>query len=320
MTRITILIVAVLAFAATLPAVPAQAQRDRVFVASYGSDSNPCTFGSPCKTFQNAVNVVAQGGEVTAIDSAGFGTFTISHAVTITSPNGVEAGIAAPTSGGYAIYINAGPSDIVRLNGLTVDGDGVSSTEGIYFFSGGGLNIQNCVIRNLSTGILFAPNASSQLSSQLLVSNTLVSDNIDGIFILDNGAGTGPVTGVLDHVTMANNTGQGLTVQNNNDPSLTLAVTVAGSVSANNGYGIEAYALSGPATIMVRNSTIANNVTDGLLAQAFGAHIWVTRSTITGNGTGLIAEGIGATVTSFGDNNIVGNGTNGTPSTTMGYQ
>src|SRR5215472_14476239 len=38
---------------------------------SYGDDANPCTFGSPCKTFQQAVNVVAAGGEVTAI-SAGF--------------------------------------------------------------------------------------------------------------------------------------------------------------------------------------------------------------------------------------------------------
>jgi hypothetical protein len=40
----------------------------RVFVASYGNDSNPCTFLSPCKTFQQAVNVVNAGGEVTAID------------------------------------------------------------------------------------------------------------------------------------------------------------------------------------------------------------------------------------------------------------
>jgi len=41
--------------------------RARVFVASYGNDANPCTFGSPCKTFQQAVNVVDTGGEVTAI-------------------------------------------------------------------------------------------------------------------------------------------------------------------------------------------------------------------------------------------------------------
>jgi hypothetical protein len=86
------------AFTCTLATAPAHA-RGRVFVASYGNDSNPCTFGSPCKTFQNAVNAVDAGGEVTAIDSAGFGPINITKAVTITSPDGVEAGIV-PTPGG----------------------------------------------------------------------------------------------------------------------------------------------------------------------------------------------------------------------------
>src|SRR5271169_5577772 len=105
MTRIAIVIAAALAFAATLSVVPAHAAaRDRVFVASYGDDSNPCTFGSPCKTFKQAVSVVAVNGEVTAIDSAGFGPVTITQSVTITSPNGVEAGIVA-ASGGNAITI-----------------------------------------------------------------------------------------------------------------------------------------------------------------------------------------------------------------------
>jgi len=97
------------ALACSLFTVSAYA-RARTFVASYGNDSNPCTFGSPCKTFQQAVNVVDPGGEVTAIDSAGFGPILITKAVSITSPNGVEAGIV-PVSGGNSITINAGPFD-----------------------------------------------------------------------------------------------------------------------------------------------------------------------------------------------------------------
>jgi hypothetical protein len=80
------------ALACTIVSTAAHA-RARVFVASYGDDADPCTFGSPCKTFQNAVNVVDPGGEVTAIDSAGFGPISISKSVTITSPSGVKAGI-----------------------------------------------------------------------------------------------------------------------------------------------------------------------------------------------------------------------------------
>ena len=86
------------AFACSLATTPANA-RARVFVASYGNDANPCTFGSPCKTLQVAVNAVDAGGEVTAIDSAGFGPINITKAVTITSPDGVEAGIVPPVNG-----------------------------------------------------------------------------------------------------------------------------------------------------------------------------------------------------------------------------
>src|SRR6516225_9884271 len=127
------------ALTCSLFSVPAQAQRARVFVASYGNDNNPCTFGSPCKTFQQAVNVVDPGGEITAIDSAGFGPISINKAVSITSPNGVEAGIV-PISGGNAITIGAGPNDAVELYGLTVDGSGVGNN-GIVFTSGAKLTI-----------------------------------------------------------------------------------------------------------------------------------------------------------------------------------
>ena len=74
---------------------PAHA-RARTFVASYGNDANPCTFGSPCKTFQVAVNTVDAGGEVTAIDSAGFGPLIIDKAVTITSPQESRRALCRP--------------------------------------------------------------------------------------------------------------------------------------------------------------------------------------------------------------------------------
>src|SRR5215831_9582132 len=108
------------ALACSLYAAPAHA-RARVFVASYGNDTNPCTFGSPCKTFQQAINVVDAGGEVTAIDSAGFGPISIdSKTITITSPPGVEAGIAAPAPGAAAITINS-QGETYTLSGLTLD-------------------------------------------------------------------------------------------------------------------------------------------------------------------------------------------------------
>src|SRR6516225_5596824 len=142
------------ALACSLGTAPANA-RARVFVASYGNDANPCTFGSPCKTFQAAVNAVDAGGEVTAIDSAGFGPINITKAVTITSPDGVEAGIVA-TAGGNAISISAGASDAVVLRGLTVDGAGVAFN-GIVFISGGSLTVINCTLQNFLFNPAFNP-------------------------------------------------------------------------------------------------------------------------------------------------------------------
>jgi hypothetical protein len=288
------------------PAAPALAQRARVFVASYGSDTNPCTFGSPCKTFQNAVNVVATGGEVTAIDSAGFGPININHAVTITSPNGVEAGVAAPAAGDAAITVNAPPTDLISLNGLTLDGDGVPNTSGIVFNNGGRLEIKNTVIRNFGIyGINFASTANT--ASQLSVSNTLIADTSNGPGISISETASGPVTGVLKRVTMINSNASGLSVQTAAS-SAVIAVTVTDSTISNNDTGIFCSTSpgGGKASVMVRNSTIANNSGDGVLATGTNAAIRLARSTISENATGWAVSGSG-TVATFGDNNIIGN-------------
>ena len=158
------------AFACSLATAPANA-RARVFVASYGNDANSCTFGSPCKTFKQAVNVVDAGGEVTAIDSAGFGPININKSVTITSPPGIEAGIV-PT-GNSAITIAPGSTATVILRGLTIDGTGTSANYGINFESAGGaLEIFNCTVRNFSSGGIIV---TMSAATSLLTSNTVVS-------------------------------------------------------------------------------------------------------------------------------------------------
>jgi hypothetical protein len=67
----------------SLPTAPAQAQSPRTFVSAAGNDSNPCSFTAPCRHFQAAVNVTSAGGEVDALDPAGYGPITISQAITI---------------------------------------------------------------------------------------------------------------------------------------------------------------------------------------------------------------------------------------------
>jgi hypothetical protein len=268
-------------FSCALFAAPAQAQRDRVFVASYGSDSNPCTFGSPCKTFQNAYNVVAVGGEVTAIDSAGFGPLAITTSVTITSPDGVEAGIAA-AAGDTAIAISAGSTDVVVLHGLTLDGTNAAA-DGISF-NGGSLVVEKCVIRNMTAnGIDFAP---IQTTASLAVSESSFINNGTGINIEPKTTGMATVS--IDRSGLYANQNFGLYVVGV-DGSGTVDVGMTDSVVANTNGG------NAVAGIYV-TSGLANTVTDlslthvlaegniiGFYASGSHASIYLGQSTATGN-------------------------------------
>jgi Right handed beta helix region len=314
MTR-TILMAAALVLAVTLPAVPASAQANRTFVSAAGSDSNNCTsVTTPCRHFANAYAVTAPNGEIDVLDPANYG------ALTVTGPVSIEghgwASISA-VSGSAAITINANAGDKINIIGVVLDGIAITGTTGIQFNSGGTLTVRDSVIRNFGAdGIDLSASAST--SSQIFVSNTSVSDNGgQGIFInpgLNFQSGTA-TTGVLDHVQMENNGGNGLKAQSFAQP---VNMAVSDSVIANNGSNGVFINSTGVGTlqIMVRNSTITNNNT-ALNATGIGfAFIFVTRSTIFNNGSAYS----GNVVESYADNNIDANGTNNsTPGTALPY-
>jgi len=310
------LTVLVTGLACSLFTASAQA-RARVFVASYGNDGNPCTFGSPCKTFQQAVNVVDVGGEVTAIDSAGFGPINITKSVTITSPAGVEAGIAAPAPGAAAITINTASSNqIVTLSGLTLDGANVTNSTGISF-SGhtGNLTVRDCVIRNFGQdGIDFFPDGGGVLS----VSNTVVSDNGDaGIAYFPSGVISSVAFGsvTLNRVEMRNNSKYGFFVWGAHitpaSPGIT--ATVFESTASGGQYGFYALTDHSHAGVLIQLfHSVATGASTGLRAEGgenmiggFGV-ITAANSMVVANISAYEAVS-GGSVESFGDNYLTGN-------------
>ena len=295
--------------ACSLATTPANA-RARVFVASYGNDSNPCTFGSPCKTFQQAITVVDAGGEVTAIDSAGFGPISITKAVTITSPDGVEAGIV-PTAGGDAIDISAGSTDAVVLHGLTLNGSGVGSN-GIVFKSGGGLTISNCAAHNFiydgshsntGNGILIQPTSGTV---NFIVANTTVSDNGNvGLYYLPTGGGA-TTHGVVDHVSATNNQ-FGIVLDDSGGGAA--VVTISNSIASNNLLnGIANGTASNPITVSIDNTSVSSNTAAGIAAGGALVKLFLSRSVITGNGNSVFNSGETATIYSYQNNQIDFNG------------
>jgi len=312
MTRIATIIAAALAFTATLPIVPAQAQRDRVFVASYGTDTDNtlCSFEQPCRTFQNAINNVAVDGEVTAIDSAGFQPMTITQSVTITSPNGVEAGIQAAPDGA-AITINA-PGATVTLRGLTLEGAGVAYY-GIVFNSGASLTVIDCVAQNFfyagpgtttGIGILMQP-TSGPIS--FVITNTIVSNNgFSGIYYAPQ-SGSATANGVIDHVVTTNNPFMGIAIDTTTAGGST-TVSISNSVASNNsGYGIYISNGSSPLAVSIDNTSISGNG-NGIEA-FFTSDVRLGRSVIAANLTyGVNNNTSPNAFYSYQDNGINGNG------------
>jgi hypothetical protein len=291
------------ALACSFATAPAHA-RARVFVASYGSDSNPCTFLSPCRNFQQAVNVVDAGGEVTAIDSAGFGPITITKSVTITSPAGVEAGIAADANGN-AITINAGSGDTVTVRGLTLNGGG-ASLGGIVLNSGKRLRVLDCMISGFGSGSsgsgIFVTGSSG---TSLFVSKTRVFDNANGIYVWPSGSAL--VNAELNQVEMDNNN-VGVLAQATDTTGFIIVHISDSVVAGSSDKGIWALGgrTSGPA-ILVRSSSIDHNNV-GLESDA-SSSIRVGRSTVQNywdanplTPNDWAASGGTAFVSSYGDN------------------
>jgi hypothetical protein len=284
-----------------LNVAPAQALNARSFISALGSDANPCTRPLPCRTLQTAHNNTSAGGEINMLDPAGYGTVTISKAISIVNDGVGSAGVLVPASA-TGIEISAGATDKINLRGLIIEGAGIGGY-GILFHTGQSLNIQNCVIRGLGLqGIRLIPSA----STALFVSNTLIADNVgSGIAIVPTGAGT--VTAALNHVELDNNGNNGLEI-NGALGSGTINATLTESSIANSGArGVEVSSdAAAPTALMIRHSALVNNGTNGVYVVGSTAKARLTDSTITGNGTGW-AVASGGTLSSYIDNNIDGN-------------
>jgi hypothetical protein len=97
------------------------AQATRTWVSGVGDDVNPCSRTAPCKTFAGAISKTAAGGEINAMDDAGYGAVTITKSITING-GGHIAGILVSGAGQNGVIINAAATDVVILRGLSFTG------------------------------------------------------------------------------------------------------------------------------------------------------------------------------------------------------
>src|SRR5690348_2513818 len=148
-------------------------QASRTWVSGVGDDANPCSRTAPCKTFAGAISKTAAGGEIDALDPAGYGAVTITKAITIDGGGGQVASVLV--SGTNGIVVQAGPSDVVILRNLRINGIG-TGINGIRFLSGKDLNVENVYVFGFTqNGIDIALNQATHASVHIL--NSVMKNN-----------------------------------------------------------------------------------------------------------------------------------------------
>ena len=287
-----------LALVAAIIALPAQALQ-RAFVASYGSDANTatsCLLANPCRGFAAAMTVVDPGGEILALDAAGYAPVTITKSVTITANPGFYAGISVSSGDGVTIA-TAGVN--VTLRGLNING--IGGTNGIVMTNGTRLSVENCVISNFPGGHAVFVTAPASVR----VVGSLIRDNYTGVTV--QGGATADVANstFLGHGFIAISAEGAVT-------STTSTVNVTDTVVAGNGYGIASRAVgSGGTRVTVARTTISNNNTSALISVSSPgtAVLTLSDSVVTTNGFGLVQSGAAATFESLGNNAVRQNST-----------
>ena len=201
---------------------------------------------------QNVVSYVASTGEIFVLDSGTFAGngLVITKAISVVA-KGVQADVAG-TGLVDKIVINAGPNDVVHLDGLHVLGfQNPNESNGILFDSGGELHVRNCLINGFpDTGIrLLAPGP-----AKVVISDCMIFDNKFGVTARRVG-GTGQLQVLLDDVTVAGNE---IGVRANL-PST--HVRMNGSKIVDNGTGL--LSQNNGRLISFGNNVIAHNGTNG---------------------------------------------------------
>jgi hypothetical protein len=286
-------------FSVAMLALPAPAQSVRTFVASTGNDANPCSRTAPCRTYQAAVNAAASGGEVVALDSAGFGSnITINKPISIIGSPGGYAGITVFSGDG--IDINAGSTDTVVLRGLSIINQG-SIGNGIVFSSGGTLHVESCVISGFRGPFPVLGGLVLIGAGILEVKDSIMRGNNNGIRV------QGTASATIDHVVLDGNPDGGLVVLERS------RVTVRNTVASNNGSGFDAASFQNSVELNIENCIASNNFLEGIGSASNGTGVPIVRvsnSTITNNGVGLRNFGGLAVLLSRGNNTVEANTTN----------
>src|SRR5262249_44005395 len=252
-------------------------QASRTWVSGVGDDANPCSRTAPCKTFAGAISKTAPGGEIDALDPAGYGAVTITKAITIDGGGAQVASVLVAGTNG--IVVQAGPNDVVilrnlRINGISGSGNG--GFNGIRFLAGKDLNVESCYIFGFTqNGIDISLNQGTQATAHII--NTVLKNN--------GGVGVRATNAVAPAVKVGiNETSVMLSGSHGVEASTNSRISVDhGFISASSGSGVLADGSgSAPSGVVTVDYSDLVNGHNGATATANNT-VFISHTTITGN-------------------------------------
>jgi len=290
-------------------ATVASAQATRTWVSGVGDDANPCSRTAPCKTFAGAISKTAPGGEIDVLDPGGFGTVTITKAITIDGGPNAGGILNAGTNG---VNINAGTTDIVVLRNLSIAGAG-SGLNGVNIIQAGTVHVDNCAIYGQAQkGI----NATPTTALRLFVKDSVIRDNTNGAngggVFLQPGVG-GSVTAVLNNVDLSRNT-FGIRAEANTNTSARNCF-----FSGNDTHGVVSVGTAGLVTFDLHKCTMSRNQSSGIRSVNANSTVRFSDCMVDGNAIGLESV-LSGNLLSFTNNSVGGNTTDGAPTGTIAQQ
>jgi hypothetical protein len=290
--------------ASLLLAGAAQAQLFRAYVASTGSDANPCTLSAPCRLLPAALAAVADGGEVWMLDSANFNTSTVNvtKSVAMLAVPG-EVGSIVATGGGNAINI-ATAGIIVALRNVVVANNVTSPGNfGVNLAAASTLSIEDSLLANLPNNALVV----QANGAKAYVKGTLFRNN-NGYAI---SASLSSTVNVMESRMIGNSLG-GVSAFAGGSAVVEANITdstIAGS-GVGNGATADSVSSTASARVTLTRVTIADmaNGIDSLGSNQGIALVTVANSTVTGcTGNGILVAG--GVIKSLGNNYIGDNAT-----------
>jgi hypothetical protein len=299
--RQTLQLLAILVFSLACVSL-AQAQATRTWVSGVGDDANPCSRTAPCKTFAGAISRTAAAGEIDALDPGGYGTLTITKAITVDGAGTLASVLSAGTNG---FNVNVANTDTVILRNLSINGVGTGINGINWFNAGGNLIVENVEIERVTGSGIFMnlTNSGNLTVTNSRINNCGSTDNTDAAIRITTTFGSAKAT--IAGTTMTGNRvgvnvgdraqvyvrdsvasgyqATGLPVGFNIGGSTSSTMFLENCTAAHNNSGVRGLGTGGLEQVFLSNCDIYDNNNAGVNMASFTQAVSYVNNRITGN-------------------------------------